>query len=137
MDKKKIMYIAGALVLLGGGLYALFAFGIIGEKSKYRTEEIVIGEKREIKIAKNEIVFTDKGYVPNELTVNAGTEIIFTNLTPLFMNPYGRIEEGSDSFDAGTNLQSNQSWKVTLNTKGTWKYFDHANKGVSGTIIVK
>jgi len=134
---KKIILIGGILIFVVGIIYALFEFGIIEEKSKRITQEVVIGEKRKIQIAKNEIVFTDKGYVPSELTVSKGTEIIFTNLTPLFMNPYGSVEGGIDSFDAKTNIQSNQSWKVILNTEGTWTYQDHTNKGKTGTIIVK
>ncbi|OGN09785.1 MAG: hypothetical protein A3J46_00780 [Candidatus Yanofskybacteria bacterium RIFCSPHIGHO2_02_FULL_41_11] len=98
------------------------------------------------------ITYTDSGFSPATLNVDAGTTVKFVNNSTLSvwpasaMHPIHNLYPGSDIakcgtgvsiFDACVGLAPGQSWSFTFDSKGEWKYHDHLRVKHFGTIIVK
>ncbi len=41
------------------------------------------------------------------------------------------------AFDACKGLAQGEAWTFTFTQKGTWKYHDHLNAGLRGTVVVE
>ena len=100
------------------------------------------------------VIYTDTGYLPNTLKIEAGETVTFKNQSSQAMwpasdlHPTHRLYSGTSlaehcpdtegtAFDACTGIQPGSSWSFTFNKKGTWKYHDHLNPSFTGTIIVE
>ncbi len=109
-------------------------------------EMVVVGEKV--------ITFTDAGYSPSSLTVKAGETVTFKNVgsKPTWpasaMHPTHKVYPGSGIekcgtseegkiFDACRGVAPGGSWSFTFHEVGEWKYHDHLNSGIFGTIVVQ
>ncbi len=96
----------------------------------------------------NTIEITGSGFSPGTLTVSAGTTVTFINKDSGQHWPASAAhpthsaypETGGcigSKFDACKPLAQGESFSFTFNEKGTWKYHDHLNPGMTGTIIVQ
>jgi len=96
----------------------------------------------------NTVEITSSGFSPNTLTINAGVTVIFVNKDSRSHWPASAVhpthtvypETGGcigSKFDACKGLTQGETFSFTFNQKGTWKYHDHLNPGLTGTIIVQ
>jgi plastocyanin len=97
-----------------------------------------------------EIVYTDNGYVPTEITVPKGTRIRFINESNAETWPASGIhpthtlypeKESSDclgsSFDSCKALAQGEFFDFTFNYVGNWSFHDHLHGYHSGVINVR
>src|SRR3989344_5462020 len=101
-----------------------------------------------------EIIYTDSGYSPSELTIKIGDTVTWKNesssgmWTASAMHPTHTLYSGtsleehcknnqSDSFDECSSIKSGESWSFTFEKQGTWPYHNHVQTGHFGKIIVK
>lgn len=100
------------------------------------------------------IVFTDTGYSPKSITIKKGTVVMYKNMSSskdtwpaVAMHPSHTAYDGTTlaehcanptptTFDACRRLKPGESWSVTLDKVGTWKYHDHVAASLFGEIIV-
>ncbi|MBI4154200.1 hypothetical protein HY501_02600 [Candidatus Woesearchaeota archaeon] len=102
----------------------------------------------------NTVEMTSTGFSPATLTIDAGDTVTFTNkdTNPHWpasaVHPTHTVYPGSDIskcgtteqesiFDACRGLEEGESWSFTFNEKGTWRYHDHLNLGLTGSIVVE
>lgn len=96
-----------------------------------------------------EVVYSDTGYSPAEVSVKKGDTVKFTNRSTKEMWPASAIhpthsiypeKSASDclgsSFDACDGIAVGGSWSFTFNSVGSWRYHDHLQASRVGTINV-
>lgn len=86
------------------------------------------------------ISMTDMGFVPNSVTVEAGTEVTFVNDGQALHWPASDLHPTHEllaGFDAGQGLNTGESYSYTFKDAGTWKYHDNLFPNLGGEIIVE
>ncbi|MBI2145450.1 hypothetical protein HYU18_03960 [Candidatus Woesearchaeota archaeon] len=100
------------------------------------------------------VTITASGFVPQTLTIEAGEEVTFLNKDSTqhwpasAVHPTHTAYPGSDIakcgtadaktvFDACKGLAQGEAFKFTFNQKGSWKYHDHLNPSLWGTVVVE
>lgn len=96
------------------------------------------------------IVYTDKGYEPNEVTISLGQAVRWVNNSPGEMWPAAAVHpthaiypQKSDSdclgssFDSCRRLQPGESYEFTFSYEGDWKFHDHVRPSKTGVVHVK
>ena len=93
------------------------------------------------------ISYTDKGFVPQDLTIPAGDTVRFVNSShsdlwvaatgkPLY--PSSATSCGESSLDSCGPLHSGEFWEFTFEAKGTWGYTNNLmSSSTGGSIIVQ
>ena len=78
-------------------------------------------------------------FSPNDLTVKAGQTVTFTNNESVPHDVHKESGPGDDfSSGADGGMQQGDTFKLKLDTPGTYKYVCHVHApGMSGTITVK
>lgn len=97
-----------------------------------------------------EIVYTDNGYVPTEITVPKGTRIRFLNESNAETWPASGIHPThslypekspadclGSSFDSCASLARGEFFDYTFNYVGRWSFHDHLHGYHGGVIIVQ
>ena len=107
-----------------------------------------------IEIKKNEVAYTDSGYMPSELTIKTGETVTFKNessgpiWTASALHPSHAVYAGTSvqehcpdtlnaSFDQCGSSQPGESWSFTFNKAGEWSYHNHVKLNRFGKIIVQ
>ncbi|MBI2143470.1 cupredoxin domain-containing protein [Candidatus Woesearchaeota archaeon] len=96
----------------------------------------------------NTIEITASGFSPSPLTIKAGDTVTFVNKDSAQHWPASAVhpthavypEAGGcigSKFDACKGLAAGETFEFTFNEKGTWKYHDHLNPSLWGTIVVE
>ncbi|MBI3051716.1 hypothetical protein HYY74_04640 [Candidatus Woesearchaeota archaeon] len=99
------------------------------------------------KSAGNSVDMTASGFSPGTLTISAGEAVTFVNRDSKAHWPASAVhpahaaypEPGGcigSRFDACRGLAQDETFQFTFTHKGSWKYHDHLNPGVTGTIVV-
>lgn len=96
-----------------------------------------------------EIIFTDEGYRPREITIKKGDRVRFSNDSgnehwpASGVHPTHSLYPEKDqndclgsSFDACRALKKGEFWDFTFNREGQWRYHDHLRAYNTGTITV-
>lgn len=86
----------------------------------------------------NVVTYTDSGFSPSTLTVEAGDTVVFRNETATPFWPASAVHPTHllyPEFDAKAAISGNYSF--TFNRVGTWKYHNHLNTSQTGTIVVE
>jgi plastocyanin len=90
------------------------------------------GKKVTIRINKN-------GFIPNIITISKGDTISFENSDTQEHWPASNIHPSHaiyPEFDSKKGILTNKSWKFTFDKEGVWKYHDHLDPKIIGTIYV-
>lgn len=118
-------------------------------------EEVDITQppEKETKSAEVLVTYTDSGFSPDIVTVNAGDTVTFLNSsTGSFWpasadHPTHTVYPGSgikkcssaaeEVFDACSPVASGGTYSFVFTEVGSWEYHDHLNAGQGGTVVVK
>ncbi len=90
-------------------------------------------------VARVVVTLTSNGFSPNPVTVAAGTIVTFVNESNSAMwvasapHPTHSLLPG---FDQLTSVARGGTYEYTFSKVGTWKYHNHVNAGVTGSVIV-
>ena len=94
------------------------------------------------------VTYTDNGYSPSTLEINAGDTVVFKNGSSQSMWPASAMHPAhkdyptiggclGSTFDACKGVQPGDSWPFQFDIAGNWKYHDHLNPKNFGAIIVQ
>ncbi len=86
------------------------------------------------------VTYTDTGFVPATLTINAGETVTFMNESGSDMWVASAIHPTHEilpEFDQMKGTPKGTSYSFTFTKAGDWKFHDHFNPSARGTITVK
>lgn len=101
---------------------------------------------------KNVIVYSDTGYAPKEITIQAGETVTFANESTRDSWPasakhpthteypgsgFQKCGSGEVIFDACKSLNPGEEWSFTFNEVGEWGYHNHRRVADWGMVIVQ
>lgn len=90
-------------------------------------------------IEKAEVVLTERGFQPSEITVKQGTEVTFsTNANRPFW-PASNLHPSHEiysAFDPKRPIAANETWSFVFDQVGDWNMHDHIRSYFTGTIHV-
>ena len=101
-----------------------------------------------------EVIYTDAGYSPKEITIKAGDTVTWNNQssggmwTASGMHPSHVMYSGTSmdehcpdtsntAFDECVAHQKGESWSFTFTKAGTWRYHNHINASRFGSVVVQ
>ncbi len=93
--------------------------------------------------ATTEISITDEGFSPESLTVNAGQRVTWTNTDNIVHyvapndHPSHQRYAGVWDDDGSGRISPGETYSITISTPGTYRYHDHLDSSVIGTLIVE
>ena len=85
------------------------------------------------------VEFNGSIFLPNVATIKKGQSIAFVNKSNQQMWPASNPHPTHDiypEFDPQEPIDTGKFWSFTFDRVGTWKYHNHLDPGVTGTIIV-
>jgi len=90
-------------------------------------------EDNEVKPKMVKVKYTQYGFIPDPMIINAGDTVQFSNDSEEDFRPVA----DDASFDAKENLGKSQSFKFTFDKTGEINYHNHLDTSQTGTIIVR
>ncbi|MCH7951221.1 cupredoxin domain-containing protein [Patescibacteria group bacterium] len=88
----------------------------------------------------NTVVYTDAGFSPSAITVQAGTAVTFVNESSGVMWVASAVHpthQNLRGFDQLKSTGHGTSYSYTFTQAGEWKYHDHRSPGETGTVVVQ
>ena len=152
MSKNIYIIIGGVIIIVLGGFLFFQPQDAQEQSEPEASVSPLVGNGESITIT-----YTSAGYVPKEVTISQGTEVIFENkgrLSLVFMwpataiHPTHTIYPGSSIlkcggaekvriFDSCQGIAPQDSWSFIFNETGSWGYHDHLQARFTGKIIVE
>jgi len=86
------------------------------------------------------ITYTETGFSPTSITINAGDTIIFKNNSARGFWPASNNHPSHAIYpelDSKKTITAGESWNFTFTEVGSWKYHDHRSNNLGGTIVVQ
>lgn len=101
-----------------------------------------------------EVIYTDDGFSPKDLTIRVGDTVTWKNQTSAGMwvgsalHPSHTVYSGTplnehcpdpknESFDQCTSSASGTTWSFTFLKEGTWRYHNHVQASDFGSVVVE
>lgn len=136
--KIKLGLILSVAVLLGAGCAAAPGAQKAEDKARVQAEE---ARQKAVNTAQNSMVveITEGGFFPAELTISAGTTVLFINKDKAPRWPASGVHpthEICKGFDAGKPLASGETYSYTFKEVKVCPMHDHLNPGTKGQITV-
>lgn len=129
---KKILLLIAAILIVGG----VFLFRQNGKVK----ESPPPAENQNKSQSEELIIYSDSGFLPATLEVDAGTKVVFKNegTGPMWVasDPHP-VHSSLAGFDALKGFSTGQSYSFTFQKAGTWGYHNHLRPSHTGKIIVK
>lgn len=86
------------------------------------------------------VSYTDQGYSPSTVTINAGDTVTFVNNSSGGMwtasNPHP-VHTDFSAFDAKKSYGPGTSYSFTFTTAGTYGFHNHVHPSSTGSVVVK
>lgn len=85
------------------------------------------------------IVLTDRGFEPDSVRIDIGTEVLFTTTRKNQFWPASNPHPTHAiyaAFDSQKPINPSESWSFTFDTAGAWGFHDHIRSYFTGTIYV-
>lgn len=83
--------------------------------------------------------YTDKGFIPERVEVEAGSMVEFVNESSMQMwvaSAPHPAHTNLPTFDQFRAYKKGSLYRYTFDKKGTWEYHDHINPSLGGVIVV-
>lgn len=90
--------------------------------------------------ASKTITYTDSGFSPTTLTIKSGDTVVFKNSGSKDFWPASAIHPTHTiypEFDAKKGIAPGATYSFTFTRIGSWKYHNHLNPSLTGTITVQ
>ncbi len=150
MKRNGIIIMVIVLIVILGIIFFLMNSG-----EETTTDEKQSGDTKTngVVVASNVVEITSSGFNPKILNVKVGDSVAFMNKDSVehwpasAMHPTHKVYPGSDIekcntaeerniFDSCRGIAQGGEYKFTFNEKGSWKYHDHLDSRLMGTINV-
>lgn len=99
-----------------------------------------INDEEEVSGETHTIVYTDDGYSPQDITIEAGDRVIFENSSSGNFWPASNdhpVHNDYSEFDSREPIGTSGNFSFTFERAGEWGYHDHLNPQFGGTITVQ
>ncbi len=96
----------------------------------------IIQEEGLVKVEKI-VSITDTGFVPENITVSVGTEVVFVNNGQGMHWPVFDSYPSMSGFDTGHGLYTGEKRSFVFTEKGEWGYRDGLTESLKGMVIVE
>ena len=86
------------------------------------------------------VTYATSGFNPQSLTIKAGDTVIFKNNSAADFWPASGPHPAHTNypeFDAKKDISTGESYSFTFTRTGSWKYHNHLNPNLTGTITVQ
>lgn len=132
-SKLKLFLIIGTVALVGAGCAE--------RREEAKNAERAAAKEKEVSAVQNAqtVEITREGFLPNDLTISAGTTVIFVNKDSVPHWPAGGVHpthEICKGFDALAPVASGGTYSHTFNEVKVCPMHDHMNPSVKGKITV-
>lgn len=87
----------------------------------------------------HEVVLTEDGFSPEEMSIHVGDTIVFRSTRGEFFWPASNLHPTHllyPEFDPREPIAKDETWSFRFDRVGEWKYHDHLAPYYTGTIIV-
>ncbi|HLB66775.1 MAG TPA: cupredoxin domain-containing protein [Candidatus Saccharimonadales bacterium] len=138
---KKVLVLLALLIVAGAGAF----LAISGDDEKATTETskpagpVSTARETAKEVQTVTITYTDSGFSPSTLFVNAGDSVLIKNDSSNDLdfesNPHP-VHTDNTELNAGT-IENGGSKTITLTEPGTWGFHNHDNSAHSATVEVK
>ena len=94
-------------------------------------------EKKSAEGRSGSVILTDRGFLPSEITISQGSEVIFSTIRKIPFWPASDLHPSHSlypEFDPKAPIAPTKDWRFTFTKPGTWKYHDHLNPQYEGVI---
>lgn len=119
------------------GLFFVASFLFLGSSCNYSSDtkpsvnsNQPAADSSQPAVTQNNVSIENFSFNPQEIQVNVGTEVTFTN------NDSTAHTVKSDSFDSG-NLNPKDTFKYTFSNPGTYNYYCSLHPSMTGKVIVQ
>lgn len=137
MKKSHLLGLAAAGILLAGCYHT----GVTQQGAPVESEVPVTEGITETEVvSENTVRYTDDGFLPSSINVEAGTAVTFVNESSGGMwvasavHPTHRVLPG---FDQLTAVGNGGSYSYIFAEAGDWKFHNHVSPGDTGTVVVE
>ncbi len=141
----KFLWVVAALAILGGGVYLY-----TNSQANMETQTPVTEESEEMTVADTEdedakeeatveVSYTDTGFEPATLEVEAGTTVTFVNNSTGLMWTASDVHPTHDElpgFDQQEGGEAGTKYSFTFTEVGEWTYHNHLVPTDTGTVVV-
>ena len=133
---KKIFYIAPLIII---GLIFLLSYSKEDAPENIPVGTYELENRTDIKNDQIIVEYTDKGFVPNEISIKQGQTVEWVNKTT---NPMWVASDDHPAhliypeFDAKKRFMENETYSFTFDKVGEWGYHNHARAIDIGKVIV-
>lgn len=147
---KKLLLVLLAIVLIGGGIWLLFLNNRSDETPATETQVTNQNDEPTNQEPSNteqetseesdgqavQVSYTDSGFEPAEITINAGDTVVWTNNSNRAMHIASDDHPEHTDYPGFDQLSAGQSYSFTFTEVGTWGYHNHENHTDTGLITV-
>ena len=149
---KKLLVALAAVVLIGGGIWLLFLNNGNDEAPATETQTANQNNEPSSQEPSNaeqetsqddetdgqtvQVSYTDNGFEPAEITINAGDTVVWTNNSNRAMHVASDDHPVHTDYPGFDQLSAGQSYSFTFTEVGTWGYHNHENHTDTGLITV-
>ena len=113
-----------------------------------QTAPAQLSAEKESAAEEKTVTYTDNGYSPSTLEINAGDTVVFKNESSRSMWTASALHPSHKEYpatggclgsalDACKGVPSGDSWSFKFDIAGSWKYHDHLSPEYFGAITVK
>jgi len=148
---KNYLILAVVLILIAGGAWwwqGKSGVPYLNGSPSVSGESVANAPGDEAAVPKNTVIFNGDAFVPNILKIKVGETVTFRNESALQTWPASAMHPThkaypttggciSSTFDACRELARDESWSFKFDVAGSWKYHDHLNPKIFGTIVAE
>lgn len=137
MKKSHLLGLAAAGLLLAGCYHtAQTGTGVTTTQQK----EPVTEATGDVGVEGATVRYTDSGFVPSSISVEAGTSVTFVNESSGRMRVASAVHpthRDLPGFDQLTAVGEGETYSYTFTDAGAWKYHNHVAPGNTGVVVVE
>lgn len=137
MTKRRFIIVC--FVIFAAGISTYFGLRKVNKLPQSRSAACDAVEKELTSLLTGSNVLYSKGcFVPQKLTIKAGTSVIFTDYgdDPMWVES-DPAHGGIRNFNSGQAWNKGQSYGYSFADTGTYTYFNHMKSNDKGTVVVE
>jgi plastocyanin len=145
LEKKRVVLLFGLAFLLAG----CTQYTVVDTTpTPLETQEPLVTQTPKETPKTVVVNMSESGFKPQTIAIKTGDTVEFTNIGNTSMWPASAVHPThqaypagggciGSAFDACKALAPGESWRFTFSQHGNWKYHDHLNPSLQGTITVE
>lgn len=147
---KNVLLVLAAVVIVGLGLFMFMGSDKDDKSAKKSTNETSQAANEESQQVEDQpvaksgdsvaISYTDDGFEPENVTIEAGASVIFVNNSSRSMwvaSDDHPTHTDMPEFDEKQGIEPGKSYEFTFDEVGEWGYHDHLRSSEGGVVTVQ